>query len=113
MITQNRMMQEEEKKRAVKVNTLKKYARVTKYVSSFVKILAETANLPSNTNTSYDPSNPLLQVLLYLYTYNTKDNFYRLHEKIGKLSNQRKCMVAEEIVWKWGRGIVGSGACIL
>ena len=66
MNNQNRKMQERENKIVSKVNGLKKYARVTKRVRSFVKPLAETSNLSSDTKTSEDPSEPLLQILLSL-----------------------------------------------
>ena len=77
MSAQNQKMQEDENKRASKVNA-KKAARVTKRGSSFVILLVATANLPSNTETSDDPRDPLLQVLLYLFTDNIKEYFYYL-----------------------------------
>ena len=51
MISQNRKMQEEENKRASKLNPLKKSVRITKSGRSFVKLLEATAKLPRNMNT--------------------------------------------------------------
>ena len=113
MIAQNRKMKKEEKKRASKVNALKKSARITKRGRSFTELLGAADKLPSGTKTSEDPIEPLLQVLLSLSTNTINDSFYHLDRKIGELSNQNKWMVAAYIVWKWGWGIVGSSACVL
>ena len=110
MITQNRKMQEEGNKIASKVNALKKAARVTMCGISFVKLLESTLKLTRDRKASYDPINPLIQVLLYLSTDTIKDNFYHLGGEIGELSGQNKRTVTSEIVQKLGWHIMGSGA---
>ena len=98
MISQNRNIQEEEKKIASKVNAFKKASLVTKHGRSFAKLLTSTFNLLRDTKTSEDPSNPLLQFLLYLSTDTIKEDFYHIGGNISELSNQKKRTVAEEIV---------------
>ena len=112
MISQNRKMQEEENKIASKVNAFLKYVRVTKCGSSFAKLFAATSKIPNNTKTSEDHSDPLLQVILSLSTGAIKDAFYHIGGNIGEFSNQKKRTVAVEILRKWGRIIVGIGACV-
>ena len=92
------------------MNAFKKYARVAKRGISFEKLLSEKSNLTSETKTSEDPMYTLIQVILSLSTDTIKDNFYHLGGKIGEFSDQNKRMTTAEIVWKWGRSIVGSGA---
>ena len=106
MIAQNRKMQEEGNKIASKVNALKKAARVTMCGISFVKLLESTLKLTRDRKASYDPINPLIQVLLYLSTDTIKDAFYHLGRNNGELSDQNKQTVAAEIVRKWGQSIL-------
>ena len=87
-------MQKEEKKRFLKMNAFKKAVSVTKHGSSFAKLLAVTDNSPSNTKTSEDPRDPLIQFLLSLYTDSIKKDFYYLGGKIGDLDDQKKWTVA-------------------
>ena len=68
--------------------------------------------IPNNTKTSEDHSDPLLQVILSLSTGAIKDAFYHIGGNIGEFSNQKKRTVAVEILRKWGRIIVGIGACV-
>ena len=95
------------------MNGLKKSVCITKRGSSFAKFLEATAKLPSDMKTLEDPIEPILQVLLSLSTYTTKDYFCHIGVKISEFSDQNKWTVAEEIVRKWGQSILGSGACIL
>ena len=95
------------------MNAFKKSTCVTKHGISFAKILEATAKLPSNTNNSEDPREPTLKVLLSLSTNTIKYDFNQINRKIGELSDQKKRTDVADIVWKWGRSIVGSGACVL
>ena len=63
-------------------------------------------------NTSEEPINPLIQVLLSLSTESNRDAFYHLGGNIGDLSDQNKWTVVLEIVWKWGQRILVSRACV-
>ena len=90
MISQNRKMQEEEKKITSKVNALKKSARITKRGGSFVELSEATAELHRDTKTSESPSDPLLQVLLFLSTDTIKDYFYHIGGNIGEFSEKKK-----------------------
>ena len=95
------------------MNAFKKSACVTKRGISPAKLLEAIAKIPSDMKTSEDPSDPLLQVLLFLFTKTIKYSFYRLDGKIGELSYQKKRTVVEDIVQKWGQSILGSGGCVL
>ena len=61
-------------------------------------------------NTSNYPIDPLLQVLLSLSTYNTKNTFNNIGRKTGELYDQKKRTVVSDIVQKWGQSILGSCA---
>ena len=94
MISQNRKMQEEEKKRTSKVNALKKSSHIIKRGRSFAKLLEATSKLHRHMKTSEDPRDPLIQFLLSLYTDSIKKYFYYLGGKIGDLDDQKKWTVA-------------------
>ena len=64
-------------------------------------------------NTSEDPSNPLLQVLLSLSTDTIKGVFNHFGGNISELSDQNKYTVMAEIVRKWRQIILGRGARVL
>ena len=107
MITQNWKMQEEEKKRASKVNVFKKSTRVTKCGRSFEKIFSATANLPSDTNTSDYPSDNLLQLPFSLSANTSKDAFIisegrsvSCPTKMNKQSRKRLCRSEGGASWE-------------
>ena len=111
MISQNRKIQEEEKKRTLKVNAFKKSSCTTKGESSFAKILEETSELHQDMKTSDKPSDPLLQFPISLTTNTIKEAFYNLGRNIGEFSDQKKRTVASDIVREWGQIILGNRAC--
>ena len=96
----------------IKLNAIKYSTRITKCGSSFLKILEATAKLLSNINTSEDPSNPLLQVLLSISIDTIKETFYHIYSNIIELYGQNKCTVTAMIVQKWEKIILGGIVCI-
>ena len=88
-------MKEEENINNTKVNALKRAARMNQRATSFAEIVV---NLPNYMMASEYPSTPLLQVLLSLSTYITKDSCQHLGVKMGELPDLKKLTVAEAIV---------------
>ena len=111
MIAQNRKIKEEENINNTKVNALKRATRMNLRATSFAKLVS---NIPNDTMASEDPSTPLLQVLLSLSTYITKDSYQHLGGKMGDMSDLKKWTVAKAIVRKWGERIcvMGSDASV-
>ena len=89
----------------IKVNALKRSARMNQRVKSFAKIVEVTFNLPNDMMDYEDPSTPLLQVLLSFSTDIIKDSYQHLGGNMGELPYQNKCTVAASIMCKWGESI--------
>ena len=102
-VAANRRKQGEAKKNAA----YKKAACVTKRGSSFKKLFSPAANLPSNTITTKDHTDSVLQAILPLSTNTIIDASFHLGGKIGELPDFKKQTVAAEITRRWGQHIVG------
>ena len=105
MIYHNRKMKEENKIKIIKVNALKRAARMNQRGKLFAELCEATAKLPNDIMASKDPSTLLLQVLIYLSTNIIKYSYNILGGNMGQLSDQNKRTIAAAIVRKWGERI--------
>ena len=85
LIARNRKMKEEEKIKMIKLNALKRAARMNQRGNLFVKLCEETTKLPNDMMAYEYPSTTLIQLLLSLSINIVKDSYQHLGGNIGQL----------------------------
>ena len=91
---------------SVRVNSVKKSARITNLGGYYEKILSTVANLRSYTNTTDNTTYSFLRCILDLSSETLKDDFFRLGREISDFPDLKKCTFAVEIAHRWGKRII-------
>ena len=91
---------------SVRVNSVKKAARITNLGGYYEKILSTVANLRSYTNTTDKTIYSFLRCILDLSSETLKDDFFRLGREISDFPDLKKCTFAVEIAHRWGKRII-------
>ena len=108
-------MKEEGKIKMIKINALKRAARMNQHGKLVAKIYEVTAKHPNDMMDYEYPSTPLIQVLVSLPTYTIKDSYHNLGGKTGQFPDHKKRTAAAAIMQKWGESIwvMGWDVCVL
>ena len=113
IFAENRRKQDAAKQNALRINDSKKASRTNKRGGSFENILKAIANLRSDTNTTEDSTNSVLQGILSLSSDTLKYDFFHLGGNISECPNLKKWKVAVGISQRWGKHIMKEEAMIL
>ena len=98
------------KQNVVQVNAFKKSSHIIKRGSYFERIIFTVANLRSDTNTTENSTDSILQIILALSSDTLKDTLFHLGRKIIDLPNLNNHTVTVDITKRWVKHIIEEGA---
>ena len=105
IVAENWKKQDEVKQNALRVNSVKMEAHITKQEISFEEILPTVENFWSDTKTTEDSNDFDLQIILSLSSDTLKYALFHLGVNIRGLTNLKKHKLVMYIAQRWGNNI--------
>ena len=106
IVSNNIRKQDNAKVNAKQFNSVKKSYRIIKRGISCDNILSAVANILSDTNTTEDFTDSILQDIFPITSDTLKDDFIHMGGNIGDLPDLKKQTVVLGIERRWGKGII-------